>query len=172
MIVLGIDPGARYVGIAVRDVSRRANAPEALLAWETLDRRAIGYDVSTVDAWAHVVLEAVTDLDVEHNADLVAVEAATAPSPHLGMTNPAGIIEAAVLVGAMLGRFGVSTVLVDQAGHGSPVPKGATAALGRRILEQSYPAELIGARETTGRGKSPRQHARAAFDVAGAARPR
>lgn len=62
-------------------------------------------------------------------------------------------------MGAVQGRF--DAVVVPPAGFGGPVAH-------RGVLLAAYPADLVGPREQTGSGKTTHQHARAAWDVAGA----
>lgn len=166
-IILGIDPGSRWTALVARHAT--ATTDVGLLAWQVLDRNDL--DDTAITAWTDHVLGrcAWVATSVARDTDhlTVAVEAAVAPNPHLGITNPAGIIDAAVLVGGVLGLYGHQAVVVPAGRHGYAVPDGITGKTARRILERAYPADLIGPRETTGRGKSTRQHARAAWDIAG-----
>lgn len=166
MIVLGIDPGSRHVGLAITDTDLPGNRPDALIAWATVDRAAIEPGLGERRRWLRHVLDRITDLlEPELLAELIAVEDVTPPTPHLGMTNPAAIIDTALLTGAILGQY-PDAITIPPGGHGNPVPDGITGNMARRILLATYPPDLVGARETTGRGKGPRQHARAAYDVA------
>lgn len=152
--VVGIDPGTT-TAIVVRDGDR-------LLAQALIGRG----DLGPIEAWVGAVVLEANDLRLGHRAAATFVEAATAPSPHLGLTDPAPIIATAHLVGALV--VGSDATIVPAARHGSKVPKGTPAKVARRMLEAMYPAELIGDRDTTGNAKTPRQHLRAAWDVAGA----
>lgn len=159
-IVLGIDPGAQ-TAMVVRDGDR-------LLAAHVLEldlEHRLEWSIDTTGLEARTLLET-------HGVELVAVEGAVAPTAwHNGkikITDPAPIIGTAHLVGALVGCL--AATIVPPAGHGLKVPAGTPAKAARRMLESLYPPELIGPRETTGRSKTPWQHKRAAWDVAGAAR--
>ena len=82
----------------------------------------------------------------------IAVEDVVAPNPHMGLTNVSALIETARLVGYLQAVYPV--VLVPPGGHG-------------KAPLQTYPAALVGPRETAGTGR--RRHLRSAWDVAGAA---
>ena len=159
-MILGIDPGVTtaYVVRDRDDLIDRALVEDLDLTGRNVER--------AVDA----VLSQALELVDRHRPRIVAVEAAVAPTAYnrgkIRIIDPAPIIGTAHLVGALIG-IGALTVPPD--GFGDPVPDGTPPAVARRILEASYPADLIGARETTGRGKGPAQHLRAAWDVAGAA---
>jgi len=90
-------------------------------------------------------------LDIAGGDAVIAVEGVVNPSPHLGLSNPGGIIAAGMVLGAVLVGH-PDAVLVRPGRHGSQALN-------------SYPSELIGPRETTGAGKL--RHARSAWDVAG-----
>ncbi len=161
MIVTFVDPGSRWTAVVTRDLTRGL---DGLRGWSVHDRR----ELSTEDAVGEIVEEVdrqaaeATGLVGWTGLDLrVGVENTVAPSSHIGgkvrRINPEQIIATAQVVGAMIARFGAT--VIDPAGFGAPVAS-------RAVLVATYPAELIGPRETTGSGKSPRQHARAAWDGA------
>lgn len=163
MIVLAVDPGPRWTALVVRDTRAPETTDDAAPAAEILDRQELD-DVTALGAWALKCATVAHNLKIRHAPDVSAVEAAVAPTAYSGgklkMTNPGPIIETAVIVGAIVARL--HAVIIPPDGFGAPVPS-------RRHLEAMYPPSLIGPRETTGSGKSPRQHLRAAFDLAGAA---
>jgi Holliday junction resolvasome RuvABC endonuclease subunit len=157
MKICAIDPGSRYTAFAVRD-TKGATLDDQLLDWIVLDRKKLEHQDLTswlreVNGTARVLLRA-------HAPVRCVIEAVTAPNPHLGMTNPAGIIETASVLGAIVGIYGA--VIIPAGSYGAPVAS-------RAILCAAYPSDLVGPRETTGSGKGIRQHARAAFDLAAAA---
>ncbi|MBA2336570.1 MAG: hypothetical protein H0V96_02230 [Acidimicrobiia bacterium] len=139
--VVGVDPGAKTTGI----VFRRGYE---LLGYWLVDMATVGGVPDcgrVVDAVARVV-EPAWDT-------LVAVEDVKAPNPHLGVTNPAGIIATARLLGWIehwAATRRANLIVVPPRGHGT----GPLAA---------YPAQLVGAREKTGTGQL--RHCRSAWDI-------
>ena len=145
-VVVGVDPGGHETGIVVRRGS--AVAGGCVIARQPQDS-----DASYIAA----ILEAVDGYLADSNTTLVAVEGIVHPNPHVRMTNVDGLLDASKVFGAVVGRW-PDAAIVDPAGNGS----GPLA---------SYPAELVGERETTGSG-GWRRHLRSAWDVAGAAQHR
>lgn len=117
-----------------------------------------------------LVLTATLNLVDDHGPAILAVEGAVPPHGYNGgkirIIDPAPIIGTAHLVGALIS---IGAIVIAPAGFGAPLDPGLPPKVARRILEATYPADLIGPRETTGAGKGPRQHLRAAWDLAGAA---
>jgi hypothetical protein len=144
LVVLAIDPGARGTGIVVRQ-------RDQLVGSRLVERT--GPEVLPGATYLHQVNAVISQLLV-HAPGVLAVENLHAPNPHLGMTNVGGALGAAMVLGAILDRWGVDVLLVPPGGHGSG-PLGA------------YPAALRGPRERKGTGA--RRHLRSAWDVAGAA---
>jgi Holliday junction resolvasome RuvABC endonuclease subunit len=157
MKICAIDPGSRYTAFAVRD-TKGATLDDQLLGWRVIDRKNLEHQDLT--SWLRQVTQYAGHLLQTHAPVRCVIEAVTAPNPHLGMTNPAGIIETASVLGAIVGMYGA--VIIPAGSYGAPVAS-------RSILRAAYPTELVGPRETTGAGKGIRQHARAAFDLAAAA---
>lgn len=147
-VVIGVDPGGATTGI----VARRG---DGLLAACSI--HADGHD--HVAQYLEEVAGAVLGYAATHAAAGIAVEDCIPPNPHLGISNPAGIIAAAKVLGAVLLAV-PDAVIVRPGGHGAPA--GSRAELAAR-----YPAELIGPRETRGTGAL--RHVRSAWDIAGAA---
>lgn len=147
-IIVGVDPGGATTGIVARQGDRVLAACSILSA----DHPAVG-------AYLEEVVTAVVGYRDRFAAAGVAVEDAIPPNPHLGISNPAGIIEAAKVLGAVLAIV-PDAVIVRPGRHGAP-------ANNRRELLARYPAELVGARETKGTGAL--RHVRSAWDIAGAA---
>lgn len=157
MIVLGIDPGARWTALVVRDGDR-------LLAHKVTDRDALTVWTPLV-RYAQDVVAIARAIRVDTAVDVTGVEGVVAPRPHAApgkgprLTDVGPTIETAWVAGALTHALGA--VVVEPSGFGAPAPN-------RRVLEAMYPADLIGPRETTGSGKSRWQHLRAAWDIAGA----
>lgn len=161
MRILSIDPGSRYSALVVRDTDARDD-DDGLVDWTVLDRHDL--DDPRLETWARHVGTVARNLRIQHGPDEIIVEAVSAPNPHVGMTNPEAIIETAAVLGAIVSVF-TSAHVVPTGDYGPTMPN-------RRILVAAYPGDLVGPRETTGSGKSARQHARAAWDMATAAAPR
>lgn len=147
-VVIGVDPGGATTGV----VARQGRELLAAVSVSSADQPRLA-------AYLEEVLVAVEGLKATHAGDVIAVEDTLPPNPHLGISNPAGIIAAAQVLGAVLAMF-PDAIIVRPGGHGAP-------ASSRLELEARYPAELIGARETKGTGAL--RHVRSAWDVAGAA---
>ena len=153
--VLGIDPGGASTGYVLRRGSE-------LLAHDVLDR-----DNAPRPLWVEACIEAADNLAHTADVDLVAIEDLNDPSPHMGLANVRGLIDTAVVIGALLGWAqdpvtGCDVTLVPPGRHGR-----AAEGYGRAGLLGAYPDGLVGARETSGTGRL--RHARAAWDLAGVA---
>lgn len=157
-IVLGVDPGLRETGLALVD-------GRTLLAAGTVTRDGppvpIGRQLTGVDGLTYLdrlgsTLDGLEQLVVAPRRLLVAVEDVVNPSPHMGTTNPAGIIATAVALGYVIGWAeaidGVELVTVRPARNGAGIAA-------------QYPAQLLdrGGKVSPG-GK--RRHERSAYDVA------
>lgn len=145
-VVLGVDPGGRTTGMALRRGMH-------LLWWTLLERHDIDEDRTYLSRVCGVV-------HTRHLQEpiVVAVEGLNHPSPHLGLANVSGLVATAEVIGALKVAsvfHGWQFVEVTPGGHGS-------APLSH------YPQDLVGTRERTGKGRL--RHARSAWDVAGAAR--
>lgn len=154
MIVLGVDPGGASTGFVLRD-------GRDLLAHDVLDR-----DNAPRPLWVEACVEAATNMAHEADVDLVAIEDLNDPVPQMGMTSVRGLIDTAVVIGALLGWAqdpvtGTDVTLVPPGRHGR-----AAEGYGRAGLLAAYPEALVGPRET---GGGRMRHARSAWDVAGAA---
>jgi hypothetical protein len=171
MIVLGIDPGARWTALVVREGDHLIDRD--LLDRETYRASVAGITLADdrITEWARYCTVAATGLirslrDVaDVNVEAIGVEGVVAPRPHAApgkgprLTDVGPTIETAWVAGALCERL--NAVVVEPSGFGAPAPN-------RRVLEAMYPADLIGPRETTGSGKTSWQHLRAAYDIAGA----
>ena len=146
-VVLGVDPGLNETGLALRQGDAVLRA--------CVVQRAEGQEDG---AYVTEVAEALAEYAGEHPGLLVCVEGVEEPKWFIqGKARPVntrGIIGTATVLGAVLGAF-PNAVIVPPGGNGS-------APL------STYPAALVGPRETTGTSGLLR-HARSAYDVAGAA---
>lgn len=160
MRVLAIDPGSRWTAIVARDIHALDHDDSVVYA-TVLDRRehtARNGAELPLEGWVRLVVDVATDARDTVNPDEIVVEEALAPNPHLGTINPSQIIATSAIVGGIVTAF-TSARIVPTGNYGAPVAN-------RRILLAAYPSQLVGPRETTGRGKSRRQHARAAWEMA------
>lgn len=142
--VIGVDPGGKSTGIVVR---RGKNLLRAVL----LQR-----DMPSVFEWAEECCTAVEDLLAEvrraarDDDVVVAAEDLSTPSPHMGTISVRGLLDTAVVLGAIAGHV---NVFVPPSRHGSH-------------SLQAYPAELVGKHEKSGLGRL--RHCRSAWDIAAA----
>lgn len=149
--VIGVDPGARYTGVVIRD-------GDVVLHASTLLREK---DVDAV-AWARQVVADITVILADLDPMPMGIEGVSDPK---GFThgnrdaiNPAHIMRAAVVLGAVAQAF-PSAVIIAPGGNGSQHVSHYPASLrGRR------PGSLPG---TTSGGT--RGHEQSAYDVAGKA---
>lgn len=159
--VLGVDPGGKSTGLAVRHGAELLEHATVTRAADEDTVRGIGVG----PAYLTAVLRRVAELLEAHGCRLIAVEGVTKPNPHVtrrngkSLTDPTGILGAAMVLGAVIGAH-PEAVIVPPGGNGS------------RVLAL-YPLELVGSREAAaGRnriGMGQLRHARSAFDVAGQA---
>jgi hypothetical protein len=146
--VVGVDPGGRSTGICAR--GNDVVLVSVLIPRPGRDPLPRSADLRRVV----VIIEAVCrQLRAAGWTPHVAVEDVVAPNPHLGMSNPVGLLGTAMVLGAVLSRWPGAAIVAPK-GHGS-APLAA------------YPTELVGPTETAGTGK--RRHLRSAWDIAGAA---
>jgi hypothetical protein len=147
-VIVGVDPGGRDTGIVIRHDER--------LLWSDTVHRDQG---EAVDTYARRVRRAV-DAAVERAGLIstapraVAVEDVVEPSPHVRLTNVRGLLDTAVVLGAVLTHDLAPVVLVLPYHHG-----------GGPLI--AYPEAL---RPTRGRGlgKDALRHVRSGWDIAGA----
>lgn len=145
--ILGLDPGARWVGLALRQ-------GHDLHFAATIDREKIGRAVP-FDRWVEHVADVVVGIMLRYEVQHLAVEAMNDVTPHLGRVALGPVMETARTAAWLHGRFHSMALWVPPARHGtSPL--------------RTYPPELVGPRETTGKGHGPMQHQRAGYDIAGA----
>jgi hypothetical protein len=150
--VLGVDPGATYTGLCLRD-------GDVVLFAETVVRPK---DMNPMD-WAKHVLERVREvLFMECPANtLVAFEGVTEPKGFVNgqkaSLNPKHIVFTAVVAGAVAGAFPDAPV-IPPGGNGSQhITNYPPVLVGRR------PADLPGRKS----GAGTRDHEQSAYDVAG-----
>lgn len=151
--VVGIDPGARYTGVVVRD-------GDAVLHASTLVRP----DAASATDWAvAVTVEAERILRGFPAGTPVGVEGVSDPKGfnrgQRAAINPRDIIRAAVVLGAVVATW-PSAIVVPPGGNGSQ-------------HYTHYPASLIGRRPAALPGSTnnagTRDHEQSAYDVAGKA---
>lgn len=152
--ILGIDPGARYTGVVVRD-------GDAVLHASTLVRPR---DLASGTAWALRVVEDIEAILRDFPAGMpTSVEGISDPKGfHRGSQapiNPKDIIRAAIVLGAVVARW-PSSIIVPPGGNGSQ-------------HYTRYPDALIGRRDAglpgSSNGAGTRGHEQSAYDVAGKA---
>lgn len=151
-VTIGIDPGARYTGVAVRD------AEGNVLHASTIKRADATDPVDWAKESVTFVKEDVLPFFPDHQ---VGIEKVTTPNPYMNgrrtFLNPKDLISLALVVGAMAVSF-PDAVLVRPGKNGSqPLASYPDALRGRR------PKDL------PGRSDGSRDHQRSAYDVAGVA---
>jgi len=146
--VVGVDPGGRWTGIVLR-------RGDDICEWSTVTANSDGLpSADYLAAVCNLVILYRGQTGSHPGAVVIAVEGVKAPNPHVGMSNPLGIMGTAMVLGAVLRDF-PGAVVVPPGGNGS----GPMLA---------YPEAL---RPTRGKGagKDGLRHCRSAWDVAGAA---
>lgn len=150
--VIGIDPGARYTGVVVRD-------GDVVLHASTLVRPQ---SVTSSTDWALMVITDIADILKDFPAMIpVGVEGVSDPKGFQhgkrAAINPKDIIRAGIILGAVVARW-PTAVVVPPGGNGSQhYSHYPDVLIGRR------PADLPGS--TNGAGT--RDHEQSAYDVAG-----
>lgn len=152
MKLIGVDPGAKTVGVCTYDLTDpngsyiERGEDEALHAF-------LNRSVASVVGWVNSYDEQV----------LVGVEDMNPPKSHMNgkkqFVKPAFLIDTGKSIGALWTGIATQTDALL-----CMVPPGKH---GKQPL-WSYPPGLVGKRETTGTGKAPMQHVRAAYDIAAA----
>lgn len=135
--MVGVDPGGRYTGVVTR-------TPDGVIAARVLTRTT-GIDFPD-GTYIHEVLDEISK-QMEH-ADAISLEGVVAPSPHVRITNPTGIIGTGIVFGAVIARW-PHAIIVPPEGNGS-------------LPDVAYPGQI---RRNVRLG-GPSTHARSAFDVA------
>jgi len=149
MITIGIDPGAKYTGVSVRDKNE-------LLHSSTY----VKPDDVNIVAWAtQVVAKVHEEVVLLYPEARVGIEGVTVPNAYnqgkLTMLSPKYIIFTGILVGAFANQY-PDAVIVRPGKNGSQAVYPA-ALSGRR------PATLAG----TNAGAGTRNHEKSAWDIAG-----
>lgn len=149
MIVVGVDPGARWTGLAIVD-------GRTLLASCTIERPGASELLDVEPAYLTEIAAGVVDAVRHRGAELLAVERVRRPSWRIKGTekplDPTAIMATAVVFGGIIGRgFGVPLVTIPPDGNGSRP-------------WTTYPAQLR-PREG-GKGGDKLRHERSAYDVA------
>lgn len=149
MKTVGIDPGAKYTGVCVRDGAKVLMSSTFVKPDET---PTVFWAVQLVDIIKKEVI-------AEHPETHVGIEGISAPKGFAGgkkaPINPKYIINAGIVLGALAYGF----------------PDAVIIKSGRNGSQDWYPEELEGRRPKTlpgtGVGAGTRNHERSAYDVAG-----
>jgi hypothetical protein len=147
--VIGIDPGGAATGIAVITSGDE-------LAWSTTVRRERYARISAeepISHYARKVTQAIIREAPVDAATLWAIEEVHAPNPHLGLTNPQGAIDTAVVFGALIAHTLPGLLAIVETGRHGRAPMTA------------YPPSLRPTRGQ-GKGKDNLRHCRSAYDIA------
>ena len=142
--VVGVDPGGRFTGV----VARRADAA----VWAAVITRDGDMASYLVEVHRAIIDAGLTHHDPAAGVN-VAVEGLVKPTPHMGTISLQGLLDTAVVLGAVMAWY--PDAIVVPPGDNGAGPLGA------------YPSRLVGAREKLGAGHA--RHARSAWDVAGKA---
>ena len=152
MIVIGIDPGAKYTGVSVRDL-----ANNTILLSSTYVRP----EETNIVTWAVQVAETIRREVVEAFPDAkIGIEGLSDPKGYnngkKSPLNPKHVIRAGVVLGAIAMMF--KDAVIVPPGHNGTSRTG-------------YPDELNGRRPKTlpgvSKGAGTRNHEKSAYDVAG-----
>ena len=149
MITIGIDPGAKYTGVSVRQnntvlVSSTYVKPEEKpqVAWAVELGDKIEQDITSKFPNAPIGIEGISDPKGFQGGKRAPI-------------NPKHIIKAAIVLGALAKKF----------------PNAVIVKSGKNGNQDWYPEELIGRRpkdlQGSAEGAGTRNHERSAFDVAG-----
>lgn len=149
-IVIGIDPGARYVGVSVINLDTNK-----ILLSSTYVRDD---DTPPVTWAAHATKQVLNDVIAKYPNALVGIENVVPPQAYykgkLALMNPKNAIHLALVVGALANAL-PDAVIIRPGKHGS---------------QAEYPAELKGVRPKTLPGVNQkagtRNHERSAYDLA------
>jgi Holliday junction resolvasome RuvABC endonuclease subunit len=157
-IALGVDPGYRDTGIGVIAEAPGTVTP-TLLANLTVHREdsAKAGQSLTSDVYLDDVATALLVVLQMHHVTVAGVEDVVAPTPHMGVTNPTGIIGTALTAGDVR-RLLRSELSAHRVHMVRPAKNGSHPA-------GCYPPELLD-RGGLVRPAGSRRHERSAFDVA------
>lgn len=152
--VLGVDPGARYTGVVLRD-------GDAVLHASTLVR---SQDMTSGTEWALKVVQEVEAIHASYDLSIpVAIEGISDPKGFQhgkqAAINPKDIIRAGIVLGALVQRYPDSHIVKPGNNGSQHYTHYPDVLIGRR------PAELPGNSNSAG----TRNHEQSAYDVAGKA---
>lgn len=150
--VLGIDPGARYTGVVVRD--------EDTVLWSSILVRPKEMDPLP---WAVSVVEQINEIRQHFPETKIAIEGIADPKGYnrgkRAPINPRDIMRAAAVAGGCAVAF-PDAIIIPPGGNGSQdISQYPECLIGRR------PKDLPG----SNKGAGTRSHEQSAFDVAGKA---
>lgn len=151
MITIGVDPGATYTGVSVR------NGTECLLS-STYVKPA---DTPPI-AWAVEVVNRIHEEVISQFPDAkIGIEGVTVPNAYnqgkLALNSPKYIIWTGIIVGALASKY-PDAVIVRPGKNGSQAPDSYP-----EVLQGRRPKDLAGSNN----GAGTRNHERSAWDVAG-----
>ena len=150
-IVIGIDPGARFVGVCVVDTSEENKV--------LLSSTYVRPDDMPQVAWAvHAVEQVKADILTKFPGAKIGIEDVTSPQAYkngkLQLLNPSNTIKLAIVVGAFARE----------------IPYAVMVRPGKNGSQEVYPEVLTGVRPKTLPGVNQkagtRNHERSAFDIA------
>lgn len=152
-VCLGIDPGARYTAVSLRDEKG------------TVYLSATYYRDDDTDEieWMHVCVQAIEEILEQYEADIIAVEKTVDPKGFgtqgkRDPLNPKDIVRTAIVVGGIAQRWKHAIPIRPRRNGSAPLEEYPESIQGRR------PADLPG--HVDPRVKT-RKHERSAYDVAG-----
>lgn len=160
MRVLGIDPGGRQTGVVVVEGDQPVDGTVAVFIRGDVEP-CVAY-ARRVGDWLFERYE-ISLSGPDCGIDLVAIEGVVAPTPHMGLSNPAGIVDTGVVFGALW---------ADLTFHDPPSFPAVEVAPGGHGEQRArlYPAALRGRAPLAGDPGGDRRHVRSAYDVALAGR--
>lgn len=155
-IMLGVDPGSKYVGVVVYDAA--ASSPDgSLLASDVLVRQGSGVELPDT-AWLRTVVAGVKATCVRADVDPDTVPKAIEGLAHYAPTargrNQLALYGTAAVMGALMVRWSGWLIVAP----GGPHANGSAA-------DWTYPSAIRPTAGTSGRSDRAR-HARSAYDVA------
>ena len=149
MKTIGIDPGATYVGVVVRDGDK-------ILLSSTYVKPKDMFPMAWASYSAHVVIDEVVN---QYPDAKVGIESVTVPNAYnrgkLSLNSPKWVIYLGIVVGAFAAL----------------IPDAVAVRPGKNGSQANYPPELCGRRPKdlpgSAKGAGTRNHEKSAYDVAG-----
>jgi len=153
MLVIGIDPGAKYTGVSVRNI-----AEDTILLSSTY----VKPDETEIFTWATEVAQLIAEEVVSQFPDAkIGIEGISDPKGYkngkLSPLNPKWVIRLGIVAGAIANEFRDVAVIIP------PGKNGSSQAGYPDVLNGRRPASLPG----KSKGAGTRNHEKSAYDVAG-----